>query len=163
MTNNASGINTLIKVNRQKLKIVTGVKCMGSDITDEGSKAEILSGIAEITAALTRLKPVWNEEYFSQFCVATDALPCHIHFSVCLGTMDPHSRAPKKNTSFVNEVLPQYTTHLIERPDYQRGSPYQDPTGNQTTRRPPGKEPQTEVVRTSPVHQVWPKPSCKTL
>ena len=55
MTNNASGINTLIKVNRQKLKIVTGVKCMGSDITDEGSKSEILSRIAQATAALTRL------------------------------------------------------------------------------------------------------------
>ena len=27
--------------------------------------------------------------------------------------MDPHSRAPKKNTSHGNEVLPQDTTHLI--------------------------------------------------
>ena len=26
--------------------------------------------------------------------------------------MDPHSRAPKKNTSHGNEVLPQDTTHL---------------------------------------------------
>ena len=65
MTNNTSGINTEIKVNGQKLKIVTGVKCLGSVITDEGSKAEILSGIAEITAALTRLKPVWNERSIS--------------------------------------------------------------------------------------------------
>ena len=30
--------------------------------------------------------------------------------------MDPHSRAPKKNTSHGNEVLPQDTTHLIQRP-----------------------------------------------
>ena len=29
--------------------------------------------------------------------------------------MDPHSRAPKKNTSHGNEVLPQDTTHLIQR------------------------------------------------
>ena len=37
-------------------------------ITDEGSKPEILPGIAQTTAALTRLKPVWNDkEYFSQF------------------------------------------------------------------------------------------------
>ena len=41
--------------------------------------------------------------------------------------MDPHSRAPKKNTSHGNEVLPQDTTHLIQRPCYQRGSPCQDP------------------------------------
>ena len=62
--------------------------------------------------------------------------------------MDPHSRAPKKNTSHGNEVLPQDTTHLIQRPCYQRGSPCQDPAGNWTTRRPPDyrKEAQTAVV-----------------
>ena len=41
--------------------------------------------------------------------------------------MDPHSRAAKKNTSHGNEVLPQDTTHLIQRPSYQPGSPCQDP------------------------------------
>ena len=50
--------------------------------------------------------------------------------------MDPHSRAPKKNTSHGNEVLPQDITHLIKRPCYQRGSPSQNPAGNRTTRRP---------------------------
>ena len=56
--------------------------------------------------------------------------------------------APKKNTSHGNEVLPQDSTHLIQRPCYQRGSPCQDPAGNRTTRRPPdhGKEMQTAVV-----------------
>ena len=61
--------------------------------------------------------------------------------------MDPHSRAPKKNTSHGNEVLPQDTTHLIQRPCYQRGSPCQDPAGNRTTRRPDHrKEMQTTEV-----------------
>ena len=36
-----------------------------------------------------------------------------------------------------NEALPQDTTHLKQRPCYQRGGPCQDPAGNQTTRRPP--------------------------
>ena len=31
-------------------------------ITDEGSKPEILSRIAQATAALTRLKPVWTDK-----------------------------------------------------------------------------------------------------
>ena len=39
---------------------ITGFKYLGSGITDEGSKPEILSRIAQTTAALTRLKPVWN-------------------------------------------------------------------------------------------------------
>ena len=60
--------------------------------------------------------------------------------------MDPHSRAPKKNTSHGNKVLPQDTTHLIQRPFYQRGSPCQDPAGNWTARRPDNhKETQTAV------------------
>ena len=62
--------------------------------------------------------------------------------------MNPHSRAPKKNTSPGNEVLPQDTTHLIQRPCYQRGSLCQDPAGNWITRRSPDdrKETQTAVV-----------------
>ena len=62
------------------------------------------------------------QEYFTQFQDMTDVLPCHIHLPVCLWIMDPHSRAPKKNTSHGNEVLPQDTTHLIQRPCYQWGN-----------------------------------------
>ena len=52
------------------------------------------------------------------------------------------------HTSHGNEVLPQVTTHLIQRPHYQLGSPCQDPAGNRTARRPPDhrKETQTAVV-----------------
>ena len=65
-----------------------------------------------------------------------------------LVNMDPHSRAPKKNTSHGNEMLPQDTTHLIQRPCYQRTSPCQDPAGNRITQRPPDdcNEPHTAVV-----------------
>ena len=61
MTNNTSGIITEMKVNAQKLETVTSFKYLGSVITDEGSKPEILSRIAQTTSALTRLKPVWND------------------------------------------------------------------------------------------------------
>ena len=49
------------KVNGQKLETVTSFKFLGSVITEEGSKPEILSRIVQTTAALTRLKPVWND------------------------------------------------------------------------------------------------------
>ena len=65
ITNNTSGINTETKVNEQKLEAVTSFKCLGSLITDEGSKPEILSRIAQTTAALTRLKPVWKDRRIS--------------------------------------------------------------------------------------------------
>ena len=48
-----------------KLETVTRFKYLGPVITDEGSKPEILSRIAQTTAALTRLKPVWNNRIIS--------------------------------------------------------------------------------------------------
>ena len=65
MTNNNSGISTEIKINGQKLEIVISFRYLGSVITDEGYKPEILSRIAQTTAALTRLKPVWNDRSIS--------------------------------------------------------------------------------------------------
>ena len=62
MTNNTSGINTEIKVNGEKLGTVTSFKYLGSVITD---KPEILSKIAQTTAALTRLKPIWIDKSIS--------------------------------------------------------------------------------------------------
>ena len=50
MTNNTHGISTEIKVNRQKLETVTSFKYLGSVRTDEGSKPEILSRIAQTAA-----------------------------------------------------------------------------------------------------------------
>ena len=65
MTNNTTSINTEIKVNGQKPETVTSFKYLGSVIADEGSKPEILSRIAQVTAALTRLKPVWIDKNIS--------------------------------------------------------------------------------------------------
>ena len=65
MTNNTSGINTEIKVNGQKLETVASFRYLGSVIADEGSKPEILPRIAQTTAALIRLKPVWNDRGIS--------------------------------------------------------------------------------------------------
>ena len=52
-------------MNGQKLETVASFKYLGSVITDEGSKPEILSRISQTTAALTRLKPVWNDKSIS--------------------------------------------------------------------------------------------------
>ena len=60
MTNNTSGINTEIKVNGQKLETITSFKYLGSGITDEGSKPEILYRIAQTTAALRTLKAFFS-------------------------------------------------------------------------------------------------------
>ena len=45
-------------MNGQKLEVATSFKYLSSVNTDEGSKPEILSRIAQATVALTKLKPV---------------------------------------------------------------------------------------------------------
>ena len=55
MTNNTQDISTEVKVNGHRLETVTSFRYLGSIITDEGSKPEILVRIAQTTAALTRL------------------------------------------------------------------------------------------------------------
>ena len=52
-------------MNGQKLETVTSFKYLDSVITDEGSKPELLSRRAQTTAALTELKPVWNDRSIS--------------------------------------------------------------------------------------------------
>ena len=57
MTNSANGIQREIKV-KGKLGTVTSFKQLGAVVSDDGSKPEVLSRIAQATAALTKLKPI---------------------------------------------------------------------------------------------------------
>ena len=47
------------------LDIVTSFKYLGSVVLDDGSKPEVLSRIAQATAALTKLKPNWRDNNIS--------------------------------------------------------------------------------------------------
>ena len=49
----------------QKQSTVTSFKYFGAVVSDEGSKQEGLSGIAQATAALTKLKPTWRDNNIS--------------------------------------------------------------------------------------------------
>ena len=65
MTNSANGIQREIKVKGQKLGTVTSFKYLGAVVSEDGSKPEILSRIAQATAALTKLKPIWRDNNIS--------------------------------------------------------------------------------------------------
>ena len=62
MTNNTNGISPDIRVDGQRLETVHSFKYLGAIVTDEGSKPEVLSRIAQATAALTKLKYIWNDQ-----------------------------------------------------------------------------------------------------
>ena len=65
MTISANGIQREIKVKGQKLGTVIGFKYLGAVVSDDGSKPEVLSRIAQATAALTKLKPIWRDNKIS--------------------------------------------------------------------------------------------------
>ena len=59
MTNSANDIQREIKAKGQKLGIVTSFMYPGAVVSDDGSKAEVLSSrISQATEALTKLKRI---------------------------------------------------------------------------------------------------------
>ena len=62
MTSNIKGISLDTGIGGQKLDTVQRFKYIGSVLTDEGSKQEILSRIAQTIGALTKLKTIWKDK-----------------------------------------------------------------------------------------------------
>ena len=65
MTNNPNGFQREIKIKGQQLEEVENFKYLEAIISNEGSKLEILSTIAQTTAALSRLKIKWRDKNIS--------------------------------------------------------------------------------------------------
>ena len=116
----------------RKLSFWNRCKWYNNNNSDEGSKPEILSRTAQTTAALTSLKTVWNDSSKIRLMHSLDTF---IFLYTCHG---PSQESCKEEY----EPWKWGTTHLTQRPCYQRGSPCQDPAGSRIFRRPPdhGKE-----------------------
>ena len=84
MSNSANGIQREIKVKGQKLGTVTSFKYFGAVVSDDGSKSEILSRIAQTTATLTKLKPIWRDNIIYLGSKVKLMHSYHFHLSVCL-------------------------------------------------------------------------------
>ena len=65
MTNNPNGFQREIKIKGRRLEEVENFKYLGTMITNEGSNPEILSRIAQTTAALSRLKIILRDKNIS--------------------------------------------------------------------------------------------------
>ena len=62
MTNNSNGFTTDITVAGQKINSVEKFKYLGAIVTDEGSKPEVRSRIAQATAAFAKLDCIWKDK-----------------------------------------------------------------------------------------------------
>ena len=60
MTNNIKGIRLDIRIGGEKLETVQSFKYFASVVTNEGSKQEILSRIAQTIDALTKVRAIWK-------------------------------------------------------------------------------------------------------
>ena len=65
MTDNPNGFQREIKIKGQRLEEVENFKYLGAIISNEGTKPEILSRIAQTKAALSRLKIIWRDKNIS--------------------------------------------------------------------------------------------------
>ena len=85
MTNKTNGISTDITIDNKKMRTVRSFRHLGAIVSDEGSKPEVLSRIAQTTAAVTKLRVILErQEHRHQLQDQTDAFPGHIHIFVCM-------------------------------------------------------------------------------
>ena len=61
MTSNPNGVQNDININDHTHDTVSTFKYLGSIISEEGSKPEILARTAQATAAMTKLKRIWKD------------------------------------------------------------------------------------------------------
>ena len=114
MTNNPQRITAEIKVSGTKLETVETFKYLGSIISDEGSRPEVLARIAQTSAVLAKLQPIWRDKNIS--------LRSKIHLmrslalSVFLYACESWTltaELQRKNTSNGNEVLQKDPRHPL--------------------------------------------------
>ena len=62
ITNNTNVISNDINVDNKKPETVCSFKYLGALVSDKGSKPEVLFRTAQTTAAMTKLKAIWNDK-----------------------------------------------------------------------------------------------------
>ena len=74
-------------IDNKKLETVRSFTYLGAIVStivsDEGSKPEVLSRIVQTTAAVTKLKIIWNDKNIA-ISFKTDAFPGYVRIFVCL-------------------------------------------------------------------------------
>ena len=119
MTNNTKVISLDVRIGGQKLETVQSLKCLGSVVTDEGSKQEIMSRIAQTIGALTKLKTIWKDENIA--LGSKIRLMRSLVISIFLYACETWtlSRIREKDTNYRNEMLPKTLGHLLQRSRYK--------------------------------------------
>ena len=129
MTNSAYGIQREIKMKMQKLGTVTSFKYLGAVVSGDGSKPEVLSRIAQATAALTKLKPIWRNNNISlgSRLKLTRTLIISILYACESWTLPAEL---EKRTQVFRCMPIEAIEHFIQGPYYQCGGSQEDPSSH---------------------------------
>ena len=151
-------------MNGQELETITSFKYLGSVIADEGSKPEVLTRIAQTTATLTRLKPVWIDK--SIFLSPKIRLIHSLDTSTFLYACESWTLTAELQRGI--QALEMRCYHKILHISYKDHVTNEEVCAKIQQASGPHKDLLMIVKRCklqwyimSPVHQVWPKPSCK--
>ena len=115
MTNNTNCINTDITIDNKRLETVRSLKYLGAIVSDEGSRPEVLSSIAQTTAAVTKLKVILNDRNIaiSSKIRLMRSLAMSIFFYACeTWTITADI---KKDTGTGDEMFPQTSRYLVQK------------------------------------------------
>lgn len=121
MTNNTKDISKEIKANGKKCGTARTFKYLGSTIADEGLKKWDTG--QNCTAALTKLKPDWNDSNVSlSFDAWLTRSPLNI--PLCMPIMDPHGRSREANPSI--SYKEHITNGIVHSTIQQAVGPYEE-------------------------------------
>ena len=110
ITNNIRGISSDIRINGQNLEAVQSFKYLVSLMTDEGSKQEILSRIAQTVGASS----MERQEHCPQLQNQNGAFLGHFNLPALVRNMDNCSRVIEEDTTYGNEMPPDTPGHLLQ-------------------------------------------------
>ena len=134
---------------------VTNFKYLGVVASDDGSKPEVLSRIAQATAALTKLKPIcrYNNISLDSKVKLMRSLVISIFLYACESWTLTAVR--EKNAGFWGEKLPEAIEHFIWGPCYQWGGSQKEPNSHWRILRTPDPGQETKAKMFWPCLKVF--------
>ena len=121
MTDNTRGISSDIRIGDQNLETVQSFKYLGSVMTDEGSKQEIIN-VQDCPNSWCTVKTqdrMERQEHCPQLQNQNDVLLCHFNLTVRVLNMHPCSTVREEDTRYRNEMLPKACRHPLQGSCYE--------------------------------------------
>ena len=122
MTSNPNGIQNDININDHALDTVSTFKYLGSIISEECSKPDILARQnGTSNSSHDQIKNnMERQKHPTKFQSKTDASPGHFNLPLCMRVLDLDSRAGEEDRGYGNAMLQEAPRHHLPRSGNER-------------------------------------------